>query len=449
VFLIDMQGNVVHTWPNCQNPKLMENGNILGGFSEYDWDGNRVWSWSVPASRSNLRTHHDSWRIYNKKLGADTTISLTRYTPTQDEAVAAGCDPSVTYTGAYADGIVEVDMNGTIVWEWVFLHHGIQDKNPDWPNYVGAGKTIADYPGRVDLHWMTDAESYKGTLGRAGLVSDWQHSNALDYNPDLDVIAINCKHWSEFYVVDHGATFVPGDPAASMALAAGPAGDIIYRFGNPSAYKQGIAPGFVNQGEQQMYGSHNIQWIKKTEYTNGPAIPGGGNFLIFNNGCYNPQEAQSEILEINPFLDASGNNTGYFVNPPLAGYDQNKNSEQIVWSFSSTEVNSFYSQFASGCQRLANGNTLVCSARHGHFFEFTPSREIVWEYVNPLGASGAKNILTDSMSNDYSVFRVYRYAPSYPAFAGRVLTPLGMITDLYPATALPAAQEALQELFVD
>jgi hypothetical protein len=47
---------------------------------------------------------------------------------------------------------------------------------------------------------------------------------------------VNAKHMSEFYVIDHGGTFVAGDYAASKALAASDAGDFLYRFGNPSAY---------------------------------------------------------------------------------------------------------------------------------------------------------------------------------------------------------------------
>jgi hypothetical protein len=51
----------------------------------------------------------------------------------------------------------------------------------------------------------------------------------------------------------------------------------------------------------------------------------------------------------------------------------------------------------SGAQRLANGNTLICDGVTGVFFEVTPEGEIIWEY---------------DLGDD--VFRVTRYAPSYP-----------------------------------
>jgi len=48
------------------------------------------------------------------------------------------------------------------------------------------------------------------------------------------------------------------------------------------------------------------------------------------------------------------------------------------------EKDEFYSSFISGAQRLANGNTLICSGANGTFFEVTPEHEMVWKYVNPV-----------------------------------------------------------------
>jgi hypothetical protein len=426
VFLIDMEGNVVHTWPHITNPKLYENGNLIGGFNEMDWNGNVVWEWEVPKDRYDLTVHHDTCKIYNKKLNTYTYIGLTKYYPTQEEAVAAGCDPDNDYSNATPDGIIEVDLKGNIIWEWNFLDHTIQDVNRKWPNYVGKRKTIADYPGKADLNWLTDQQRMLGAHPR-GYSSDWQHTNALDYNEKLDHIAINAKHWSEFYVIDHGATFIPNDPEGSRILAASDKGDFIYRFGNPSAYQQGDPPAYLDEGNQQIYGAHDIQWIKK-------GLPGAGNFLIFNNGCYNPMGHYSEVLEINPFLDKNGKNTGNYVNPPDAGYFQRKNqSKQVVWTYKSVKQSSFYSSFISSCQRLPNGNTLIDSGASGHFFEVTTNRDVVWEYINPVdGKYGTvSTVRKDSDKGSFSVFRCYRYGPDYPGLIGRDLTPKGQITRIY------------------
>ncbi|MBW1914847.1 MAG: aryl-sulfate sulfotransferase, partial [Deltaproteobacteria bacterium] len=409
IFMIDMEGNLVHTWGSAhtENPKLLDNGNILGGNTEYDWDGNQVWKGSG---------RKDSWRIWNKKLKAYTTIALTRFTWTNEECWAAGGDPSIDYAAegrtGRGEGIIETDMDGNRVWLWRHIDHTIQDRNPAWANYAGKGKTVADYPGKADVFWKTNASTASGD--DEGIVGDWRHDNALDYNEDLGYVALNAKHWSEFVVIDHDAAFVStaedfaADPAAALQAnidaAASDLGDFVYRFGNPSCYKQGDPPGFLDEGNQQMYGAHNIEWIDE-------GLPGAGNMMLFNNGCYDPRGFKSSIIEINPFISGIDEKTGdptlsdKFVNPPDAGYKSNGESNQVVYSFQSRNLNSFFSYFASSVQRLPNGNNLVCSARHGHFFEVTPDGEVVWEYINPAQNGGIKTTIIDAESNSHSVFR--------------------------------------------
>jgi hypothetical protein len=58
--------------------------------------------------------------------------------------------------------------------------------------------------------------------------------------------------------------------------------------------------------------------------------------------------------------------------------------DKPVWSYSAPKKNEFYSSFISGVQRLPNGNTLICSGANGTVFEVTPSKEIVWKYINPV-----------------------------------------------------------------
>ena len=53
-YLIDMEGQVINTWPIGTTPQFLDNGNLLdaskddpsgfGGFRELDWEGNVVWS---------------------------------------------------------------------------------------------------------------------------------------------------------------------------------------------------------------------------------------------------------------------------------------------------------------------------------------------------------------------------------------------------------------------
>jgi len=71
---------------------------------------------------------------------------------------------------------------------------------------------------------------------------------------------------------------------------------------------------------------------------------------------------------------------------------------KVVWEFSQPDI-----QVPTNCQRLPNGNTLVCEGDFGRFFEVTTEGELVWEYVNPYfgeGPNGSTN----------RVFRAYRYS---------------------------------------
>ena len=44
---------------------------------------------------------------------------------------------------------------------------------------------------------------------------DWLHCNSLDYNAELDQIVINSVQ-GESYIIDHGGTFIAGDPDAQL-----------------------------------------------------------------------------------------------------------------------------------------------------------------------------------------------------------------------------------------
>lgn len=436
-YLIDFEGHVIHTWNLGTNPRFTDNGTLLdavGGnpsnsnvWKELDWNGNVLWQYTE--SRTGYYPHHDFAKIYNPKLADSTFIYIANKDLTSQQCLDAGCNPANTYNGAQMDVIVEVNRQGTVIWEWSFFNHVVQDIDASKPTYG----VIANTPGRINLN----------ILGNP-VKSDWLHCNSLDYNQDLDLIVINSVH-GEFYVIDHGNTFIANQPANSIALAATSAGDFKYRFGDPAKYNRGDPPSVLDNwekataGHKQIGGAHDIQWIK-------PGLPGAGNFLIFNN-AENLFELtpQSYIVEINPYLNSAGVNTGNFVNPPDAGYNvvntpnsnlmkERKNvSKQIVWSYSSKNNTSFYSTIGSSCQRLPNGNTLVCSMNDGHFFEVSPSdTSIVWEYINPMTRDGIKRVKVDNYPTYNGVFRAYRYSSTHPALIGQDLTPGNTMTGTTP-----------------
>jgi hypothetical protein len=94
----------------------------------------------------------------------------------------------------------------------------------------------------------------------------------------------------------------------------------------------------------------------------------------------------------------------------------------------------FYSSHISGCQRLPNGNTLVCEGRWGTLFEVTPDSEVVWKYIVPVCSAGPMRQNDTVVERINDTFRCYRYGPEYPGFEGRSLVP-GDPIELPPAGA--------------
>ncbi len=140
-----------------------------------------------------------------------------------------------------------------------------------------------------------------------------------------------------------------------------------------------------------------IKWrwgLKELAHPSQVAVLGNGNFLVFDTGLH-PYGVLtfsfSRILEIDP----RGN--------------------RMVWDYKDPAFQFFYSAFMGGCQRLANGNTLITESQTGRIFEIAgDNKEIVWEFVNPHYSNhplyGHNNI----------VFRAYRYSPEYPGIKGRL-----------------------------
>jgi len=392
-FLINMAGQIINEWEIPGRTILLENGHLLSQiantendtitFVEKNWEGDTVWKYEE--ARPGYEPHHAFKRIHNQSLNQETLLFIANKEITPEQALAAGSNPANKLPNDISlDAIVEVDMEGNVVWEWWFFDHLIQDINPAKQNYVGVGKTIANYPGKLNIN-----------LPGKPLKRDWLHVNSIDYNPELGHIVLNSAH-GEFYVVDHDATFVADNPKASTKLAASDQGDFLYRFGDPARYGQGKKPtaledwNLFSLGHKQLGPSHDVSWIKE-------GYSGAGNFLVFNNAnnLYQPLMA-STILEVNPYLKANMAPAEEYINPPDAGYKTAASkigkergvdpqiSNQVVWQFTPLSHQSFYSTAGSHAQRLKNGNTFACANQEGHFIETDREGNIVWEYVSPM-----------------------------------------------------------------
>ena len=368
VYLIDMEGYVVHKWETEYTPgsfaMLLENGNLLRGgvlggspapfggaagiVQEIDWDGNVVWEYKLH-SPTEVQ-HHCFTRMPN-----GNTLILAWEMKSIDEMIAKGRDPKTIpvslpgFGGGFnnrfgVDFVREVDKSGNTVWEWHVWDH------------IGTG------PHQFDINY-----TLPDSVGGSDANFDWTHFNSVEYIPETDQVVLNSRNFSEFYVINHKT------------------GAMVYRWGNPSTYGQGEAPSWLDNGDQQIFGSHNVTPLGK------------GRFLVFDNGSERAEGNRSAVIEVD-------SRTG-----------------TVVWEYSAGP-NSFYTARQGAGQRLPNGNTFVTSSNSGHLFEVTKDKKIVWDFVNPLSRDEAKCFMGSGgvfggVLN--MIHRAYRYGKDYPGLKGK------------------------------
>lgn len=410
-YLVDMQGEVVHTWESEHAPGnsvyLMDDGSILrcgrdaenpvfggggqGGYVErIAWDGKLVWK--LDWSDETRMQHHDIEPLPNGNL-----ILIAWEARTREEAIAAGRDPAQVHEeGMWPDFLVEIEPvlpeGGKVVWEWHAWDHLVQDFDPERSNYGD----VTARPERIDINAdhrsrpplsaeqrrleaerarqmralgytgddeeEHEAQASGGPEGRRGRGADWLHTNSVDHHPEHDLLLLSVHGFSEIWVIDHSTT--TDQAASSRGGRHGRGGDLLYRWGDPRKYGAGT------EADRKLFAQHDAQWI--------PAgSPGAGHVLLFNNGGGRPGGEFSSVDELALPLDPEQG----FAREPGKAFGP----AAPVWSHGEREgPQRFFSHFISGAQRLANGNTLVCSGAETRIFEVTPDHRVVWEYRNPF-----------------------------------------------------------------
>ncbi|NLI97955.1 T9SS type A sorting domain-containing protein [bacterium] len=389
-YLIDNDGNLVHSWNSGYKPGLMAYlapdgylyraivvpgsppvGSSGGGVEKLDWQSNVVWHYEIPGS------HHDI-----EVMPSGNVLIIAMETIKRDQAIEAGANPDFLTGDLLSEYIVEVEPTGSsegnIVWQWRLWDHLVQNYDPSKGNYG----IVRDHPELIDINAQTFYQP------------DFIHLNSIDYNEELDQIALSSRTYSEIWVIDHGTT--TAEAQGHSGGKRGKGGDLLYRWGNPQIYDSGTPE------DQILFQQHDAQWIAE-------GVPGSGNMLVFNNG---PERGFSSADEIATPVDSSGN---YVLDGSRFGPDE------LYWSYSAPNPGDFFAPVISGAQRLPNGNTLICNGPLGKFFEVTPEGEVVWLYINPVNEYGPAR-QGDSIVNNV-VFKIRRYPPDYPAFSGRDMTP--------------------------
>lgn len=400
IYLVDECGQLINQWKADDKPgmmgKLTEDGSLIfaqrtksvifnaggvgGTLSSYDWDGELLYSFKFASN--DFHQHHDF------EILPSGNILLLGWELVPEEELAKLGRADYPPTGVWSERIMEIDVidkdTFEIVWEWRLIEHIVQDINPDLPTYG----VISDHPEKININFTNQ------TLK----TSDWLHCNSLDYNPDLDQIILNCRNFSEFWIIDHSTT--TEEAKGSTGGLANKGGDILYRWGNPFAYNSGTPE------DRAFFGQHDAHWVKS-------GIPGEGEIRVFNNGLGRPDGQYSTINNVIPPLDGFNYTK---VNPAYG-------PEEATVVYGAKEGDQFfYSQRISGSQKLPNGNTLICQGTKGKLLEVEENDEIAWEYINPSGTIiTTQGDFPQTAAN--AIFQAIKYEPDFIGFDGKDLTP--------------------------
>ena len=402
-WMVDNCGNLVNHWDREYRPGLaayfLENGLLLrtykaplngpftsasnsGGIELVDWDNNTIWQYEI--NTSEWLSHHDVVMMPNGNI-----LALTWQLVYRDSLVAWGRNPNeiAVENFMWSERIIELEPVGNdqanIIWEWNIYDHYIQDFDSTKANFG----VIADHPELFDIN-LPDLNSSNSNSTR-----DWNHFNAIDYNPTLDQILVSVRNSDEIWILDHSTT--TEEAATHQGGRYGKGGDILFRWGNASAYRR--AP----VSDQKLFGQHGTQWIPE-------GLPFAGQIIIYNNGNGRPGPDYSTVEILNPTQDSAGFYTLNESDP------FGPEVSEILYGEEPSQR--FYSPFLSNAQLLQNGHVLVNAGSPGEIFEVNTFNNVVWEYHIPLFGDFPATQGQDVFNN--SNFRAYKFKLDFPGFDG-------------------------------
>ncbi len=361
VYLIDMNGSVVHHWkvPGVifLHADLLPNGNIICGFKEpgqepgvgtafcisgvfeLDWDSNIVWKYS-----NNMIDGHDRARLRN----GNTVVFKYVKVPPEIQAKVKGGMPG---TEIFEKGIA---VGGDFGWR-IGEEFGVQKKEGQMysislTEVTPEGKEVWEMP----LYEALDPEIDILTpyCGR----ELWPGLNSIKETPDGNLISTS-YNLSTVFMWDKKSKKVK------------------WRFGN--------------KGKNLISFPHD------------PSVLENGNVLFFENGRYYSSDPDGS--------------TNYFPPDHSTVLEVNPNTNEIEWLYKAENPVDFYSTYISSARRLPNGNTLICEGATGRFFEVTRKGETVWEYISPFFHES-----NSRFGKTNAVFRCMRYGLEFEGFKDKV-----------------------------
>jgi len=279
--------------------------------------------------------------------------------------------------GGCGGKLLEVDWDCNLVWEYddPYVHHDfhrMDNGNTMTVRYVPVPSDLAatvkgGIPGteRENVMWSS---SFREVSSTGKTVWEWIGYEHMD--PEIDILCPLSPRWIWGYinsieVLVHGDILASFRQINTIAIIDKDTGKFQWRWGRGELGHQ-----------------HDATMLDN------------GNILVFDNGQHRPSAdlglSYSRVLEINP------------------------KTSKIEWEYKDKNPAKFYSSICSGCQRLPNGNTLICESTKGRIFEVTPDGEVVWEFFGPFYQYGSAEY---GWTN--SIFRAHFYDPDYEGLKGR------------------------------
>lgn len=404
-YLVNNCGEKVRQWSFNELPGatcyLLPNGNLMRAGQDFievrDWNDNVVWNYATTAN--GIAQHHDICPLPNGNVLCLVTdvYSLAAIT-------AQGRNPAITAATLRLEKVVEIQptglTTGTVVWEWKFKDHLIQDFDATKLNYG----VVADHPELLDLNF---ANNYN---------QDFIHTNSIDYNASLDQILISARHLNEVFIIDHSTT--TAESASHSGGTYNRGGDFLWRWGNPRVYKQG------NNDNRKLYLQHDAKWVE-------PGYLDEGKITIFNNGDPASTQTFTSVVMIQPEI----------VGGIYTKSDNRFNPPNYEWSWNGSILGvTVFEDKMSGMHALPNGNIVISETTLGRVSEITKSGTLLWSYRNPTGGDLSGNATTYAQLSDpaqgNNFFRAEKYPANFSGFIGRDMTSTtGIIENLNSVSA--------------
>lgn len=289
------------------------------------------------------------------------------------------------FSGWCGADILELDWNNNVVWKYRdnFQHHQVRrlrNGNTMIIRAVPVPPEIADkiqggQPHTEDggIMWT---DSLREVTPDGKVAWEWLAYEHLD--PKIDVICPlehreEWTHGNTIEELDNGDILTCFRYISTVVIIDKKTGNIKWRWGSGEIY-----------------------------HPHDPTMLDNGNILLFDNGVHRRDSYfdYSRAVEVNP------------------------KTSKIEWEYRSDPPTEFYSSVCGSCQRLPNGNTLICEATKGRIFEVTYDKELVWEYVCPFfSPSTQMRHGTLAVGRNSWLQDAYRHSLDFEGFKGKDLDP--------------------------